>query len=738
MRLPLLAALSLALLAASAMADKPLDASYLRDHAQTRGFMLGRPVRPKVTSDGKHVLFLRAQARVPKMRLYEFEVATGKTRELLSPESLLKGAQENLSPEEKARRERQRVTVGGFTTYHLSPDGARILVSLSGKLYVVSRSTGSVTELKTGPGTLVDPKFSPDGKLVSYVRGNDVYTLDPTTQKETRVTTGGTPGKTHGLAEFVAQEEMNRFTGYWWSPDSKWIAYQENDAAGVEVWYVADPIKPEDAGHPTFYPRPGKANVSVRLGVVPATGGETVWVEWDAKKYPYLTNVHWQKKGGLTLAVQNRLQTELVLLRADPATGKTTPLLVERDPAWLNLNHDKPHWLDDGSFLWHGEGKDGPELQHRDKTGALLRVLVPAAEGFLGIVHADAKAKEVVYLASAEPTQQHLFRKPLAGGKAVALSQGAGLHSAVFGKSGDVWVHTASLLAAMPTSTVHHQDKPVGVLPAVAENPPFVVKQEIVKVGKEPGFHATLIRPRNFDAGKRYPTIVHVYGGPGHQEVQAQMTRRLIDQWLADQGFVVVAIDNRGTPGRGRDWERALSRKFGSVPLDDQVAGVQALAAKYPEMDAKRVGIYGWSFGGYMSALAALRRPDVFRAAVAGAPVVDWLDYDTHYTERYLGLPDVDKDAYREASLLTYAKDLKSPLLLVHGTADDNVYFRHTLKLADALFREGRDFELLPLSGLTHLLPDPVVMQRLYGRFAAFFHKHLGRPEARSASKGNR
>jgi dipeptidyl-peptidase-4 len=710
-----------------------LDTSYLRDHAQTRGFMLGRPVRPRIVPDGKSVLFLRSQPRVPKMRLYEFDVASGKTRELLTPEAVLKGAEEKLTPEEKARRERQRVTLGGFTTYQLSPDGKHVLVSLSGRLYLVGRKDGAVTELKTGQGTLVDPKFSPNGKSVSYVLDHDVYVIDLAKQKETRVTRGGTARKTHGLAEFVAQEEMNRYTGYWWSPDSKSIAFEEADAAHVEVWYLADPIHPDQPAQPNYYPRPGKANVKVRLGVVPvATGGETTWIDWNHAKYPYLGAVHWHRKGGLSLLVQTRSQQEQVLLRADPATSKTTALLSERDPAWVNLNHDHPHWLADGSFLWAGEGKDGPQLEHREKTGDLRKVLVGADEGFLEILQADSKSGSVVYRASTDPTQQHLFRKQLAGGKAVSLSKEPGLHSATFSRNGELYVHVASLQSAMPKTTVHRGDGSlVGELPSVAEDPPFSVKQEIHKVGKGAGFYTTIIRPRDFVDGARYPVIVHVYGGPTHQEVQASMTRRLIDQWLADQGFIVVAADNRGTPGRGRDWERAVYRKFGSVPLEDQVAALNALGEKFPEMDLRRVGVYGWSFGGYMAALAVLRRPDVFRAGVAGAPVTDWLDYDTHYTERYMGVPGKTDPAYKEGSLLSYAKNLQRPLLLVHGTADDNVYFRHTLKLADALFREGKDFDVLPLSGLTHLTPDAVVTQRLNGRFADFMQKHLGKPAFR-------
>jgi dipeptidyl-peptidase-4 len=717
--------------------DLPLDAKYLRDHAETRGFMLGRPVQARPTPDGKAVLFLRAQARVPRLRLFEFDTATGKTRTLLTPQRVLKGAEEKLSPEEKARRERMRVSVGGFTGFQLSRDGTLVLVSLSGRLYVYRRSDGDIRELNTGPGTILDPKFSPDGKCVAYVRNHDVSVIDLATGKERAVTTGGTERVTHGVAEFVAQEEMGRFTGYWWSPDSRFIAYEESDATGVEIWHVADPAHPEQTPGPSYYPRPGKKNVKVRLGVVPVTGGETVWVSWDTKSFPYLTTVRWPKKGPLLLAVQSRDQKRLVLRAADPATGKTRQLVAEEDSAWVNLDPGMPRWLDDGSgFLWTSERSGGPQLELRDTAGKLVRVLVPPQDGFMGVVDVDTKSRQVTYVASANPTQAQLFRVSLDGGQPTALTHAAGMHGAEFAKDHSIYLLSSHTPDKMPATRVFRADGSlIGELPSVAEDPPFLPRLEMVKVGEGKGFYAAVVRPRDFSSSKRYPVVVDVYGGPRHQVVLAAMSRWLMDQWLADRGFIVVAVDGRGTPGRGRDWERAIGKHFGSVPLDDQVAGLQALGKKYPEMDLSRVGITGWSFGGYMSALAVLRRPDVFKAAAAGAPVVDWLDYDTHYTERYLGLPQTDPDAYKEGSLLTYARDLKRPLLLIHGTADDNVYFRHSLKLVDALFRAGKDFEVLPLSSLTHMVPDAVVTLRLRMRIATFFEKHLGKPVHVKASR---
>ncbi len=714
--------------------DIAVDTTYLRTLAETRSFQLGRPQRPLPTPDGKAVLFLRSEARSARLSLFEFDVASGKTRELLTPADVLKGAEEKLSPEEKAARERMRVSAGGFTNFQLSDDGELILLSLSGRLYTVERTTKKVRELPTGKGFLLDPKFSPDGKKVSYVRNHDVYVLHLDTLKENQVTTGGTALVEHGVAEFVAQEEMARFTGYWWAPDSERIVYQETDNTGVEVWHVADPIRPESTPQPFFYPRPGKSNAKVHLGIIDIDGGKTRWIDWDRERYPYLATVRWSKKAPLCLAVQTRHQRELALLEVNTSTGKTTTLLTEKSSTWVNLRQEVPRWLPSGEgFLWVSERDDMPRLELRMPNGKIRRVVVNDEMGYQGLVSVNKTGDEVIFTASKNPTETHVYRLSLTDpfAEPEALTKEPGLHGAVFNRDHSLFVVTSRTMKAMPKSLVHRKDgKQAGELPAVAENPKRAPAVDLIKVGNQSRmFHAAVVLPQDYDVKKKYPVIVDVYGGPHHIHVTATQTRWLLDQWYADQGFIVVAIDGRGTPGRGVAWERAIYQKFGSVPLDDQIFGLRAIAQKYPLMDLNRVGIDGWSFGGYMSALAVMRRPEHFHAGVAGAPVCDWHDYDTHYTERYLGVPPKDAHAYKEGNLLTYAPELKRPLMILHGTADDNVYFRHSLKLVDALFKNGKDFEMVPLSGLTHMVPDPLVMERLHGRIAGFFQKHLGRPE---------
>jgi dipeptidyl-peptidase-4 len=423
----------------------------------------------------------------------------------------------------------------------------------------------------------------------------------------------------------------------------------------------------------------------------------------------------------------------MVVLAADLGTGKTTPLLTEKDPAWVNIDPDVPYFLPRrAGFLWTSDRPSGAQLEHRDLDGRLKRVLVPATFGYLGGRGARglglASDGQVVYFRGGnDPTQAHLFRVGLLGGAPVPVSADPGVHGAVWADRFAYFVDQVSSPGEMPRAIVRRADGTrVAELPSTAAAPPFVPTTEILTVKvDDKTFPCAVTRPRTGGAQRRYPVLLEVYGGPGHTMVSRQMARYLKSQWMADQGFVVVSLDGRGTPGRGRDWERAIRGSFGEVPLADQVAGLKALGAKLPELDLSRVGITGWSFGGYMAALAVIRRPDVFKAAVAGAPVTLWEDYDTHYTERYLGLPEENVSGYKQSSVLTNAERLERPLFLIHGTADDNVFFSHTLKLSNALFKAGRPHELLPLSGFTHMVPDPDVRERLEERIVRFFQKHL-------------
>ena len=708
---------------------------FLEQYAATKGFTLGQPTAIEVTPEGDAVLFLRSGPRSFVQSLYQFDTRTAREAVLLSADSLLGGHEEDLSPEERARRERMRMAARGIAAYSLSRDGRTLLVPLSGRLFLVERSTRTAREIVSRAGYPIDPQLSPDGKRLACVRDGDLYVTDVASGVETRLTTGGGGEVNHGLAEFAAQEEMGRFRGFWWSPDSATLAYEESNTTGMQRFFVADPADPakEPTGRP--YPRTGGKNAEVRLGLVSARGGNTTWVEWDREAFPYLAAVRWEENAPLTILIQNREQTEEHLLAVDAANGKTTQLLVETDAAWINLVPRLPKWLASGrGFLWMSERGGAWQLELRERSGKLQHVLTPPDFGLMAVADVDEDSKSVIVIASPKPTEKHLWRVGLDPGRGapVRLSEEPGVHDAFFGRGHSVYVHSSSTWAGESRWTVRKRGGEVlGQLQSAAESPPFLPQMELVKVGDNPAFHARITRPRRFDSARKYPVLVQVYGGPRAQMVLASRAGYLLQQWYADQGFLVVALDCRGTPNRGREWERAIKGNLIDLPLDDQVAGLQALGRRFPEMDLGRVGIYGWSFGGYFAAHAVMRRPEVYRAAVIGAPVSDWLDYDTHYTERYMGLPEKNAAGYTASSVLTYAGNLERPALIIHGTDDDNVYFVHSLKLANALFRAGKPYEFVPLSGFTHMVPDPQVTVRLQSRMAAFFLQHLtGEPSA--------
>jgi dipeptidyl-peptidase-4 len=549
----------------------------------------------------------------------------------------------------------------------------------------------------------------------------------------------------HARAEFVAQEELARFRGYWWSPDSKAIAYEEVDESQVDRLYLQDPANEFREPQAQAYPRPGRTNARCRFGVIqiaPAADGaprETRWLQLDSR-FEYVARIEWPAPETLLAIALTRDQRELALLSFDP-DGNSTTLVTERDELFLNSARELI-WMPQGhGFLWSSDRFGQLQLFQHATDGSLVRTLT-SPEFHLTALHGfDPKSGSIFVTRNPTPLAAELWELPVgdldaatadASVRAQKLAPAAELEGVNVQFAPRSRVHVRS--SAPPIGPVRFEvfdasGALAGTLRSLAETPPLQPKIELREVGADL-FQSLLVRPSAFEAGRKYPLLLLVYGGPHVNTVRANANSYATDQWIADHGFLVLRADNRGTPLRGRDWERAIFGKFASVPLDDQIAALQAWSEFEPAIDLKRVGIMGHSFGGFLASLAVLRRPDVFKAAVAGAPVVDWRNYDTAYTERYLGVPPPEgNETYAINGLLRYAADTsleKRPLLISHGTADDNVHFSESLLLADALFRAGKPFELIPQLGQTHQFHEPALQARYWQRIFAFFKQHLG------------
>lgn len=696
--------------------------------ARTRGYSLGLPQRAVPTADGRTVVFLRSGPADTRLRLYAFDVASRTERELLKP-----AGEETLSVAEKARRERARMTLSGITWFELAKDGRSLLAAQADKLMRVALPDGTAAPV---PGAgWIGPRLSPDGRFVAAVRDNDLHVIDLATGQDRRLTQGGSETLSHGVAEFIAAEELDREDGTWWSPDGRSLVEEEADTSGVEKHFITDPAQPEAAPVEFRYPRAGTANAVTRLFILPRDGGGKTEIVWDHAALPYIARVIWPEHGRLSLVLLNRAETVEQVLAVDPATGRTTKLLEETDPAWINLSPQLvrnappqaalPHWLADGSgFLWASERGGQWQLELRHADGTLDRAVTPANFPFLALDDVDEAAGRVVVTANTDPLGAGVFRLDLRGGAPQPLAAAPGLHAARFGEGHAVFADTiAGADGSAGTTLRDAEGRALAELRSEAATPPAIPKVEFTEAGKL-RFDALVVRPRDFSPGTKYPVILSVYAGPTVKVVARAPREYLEDQCLADHGFIVVSLDGRGTPGRGRAFERVTRFNLIDIPLQDQIDGLTALGARYPEMDMTRVGVTGWSFGGYFTQMATVRHPEVFRAGVAGAPVVDFADYDTAYTERYLGTPQEHPDAYRVSNMLTYAEQLSRPLLIMHGVTDDNVYFENTIKMTQALMRAGKPYNLLLLPG-THLLPDPVIRARVDEARERFFAEHL-------------
>lgn len=691
-----------------------LDEGIVRALAETHAYRSGTPQSPVVTPDGRAVLFLRAEARKPAQALFKLDIGTGHLTRLCAPDEVFKNP-DQLSPAERERRERLRQTATGFTSFELTPDGLSILLPLASHLFVFDRMTGGVRELPVD--NVFDAHLTPDGKRVAYVRDNDVRILDLDGKSpEVTITRGGTDKKPHGMAEFIAQEEFDRQRGFWFAPDGKRIVFEEADQTGVETLSIGDPAHPEKEPEKYAYPRAGKPNAITNFGIISTNGGMQTWIEWDQKKFPYVATVHWEENGQPTMYVLDRAQRTGELLAIDDKTGKTHPLLTEKDDAWLNVDTTVPRWIDAKTFLWSTERNGSWELEVRELEGNITRArsLLAPGQGYRSVVDVDTDKKRVVVEESAEPTERAVWSVPIAGGAPQQLGPSGGV------VDGTMSPHEHEHLVAYIASTTSYPrwtvfdgaGKEVAALASSGELPPWKPEIEMRRVGVD-GYRVAIVRPHGFLPKHKYPVIDAAYGGPGVNVVVADAFKFIRAQVVADAtSSIVVLIDARGTPYRDRAWERALAGKFGSLPMDGHVEALRTLASEITEMDLDRTGVYGWSFGGYFAAAAVLGHPDVYKAGVAGAPPADWHDYDTAYTERYLGVPNLASadQAYEAASLLEMAKKQTTPrpLLVLHGTADDNVYFTHSLRLAEALARANRPFTFIPLLGQTHLVADPM------------------------------
>jgi dipeptidyl-peptidase-4 len=689
----------------------PVD-SFPRQNARTRRFTLGAPRDIKVATDGSRIAFLRSSAGDdPVNRLWVYEVASQREREVVDPSQLLSPAVAGAMPAaERARRERARELAGGIVAFDADRDLTRATFAFAGLVFVADLATGNTRQLPSD-GSVFDPRFDPAATRVAYVSGS---TLRVTGDDGDRLVIGEDGANVSwGSAEFVAAEEMHRIRGYWWAPSGDQLLVERVDVSPVALWHIASPVEPWVAPATVRYPAAGTVNATVGLAII-GLDGTRIDVDWSSGEFEYLCDVSWPSQGDPTILAQTRDQGTLAILAVDAATGVVRELRRLRDAAWTDLTPGVPAWsgtrlvtveIDDDTYRLCADGEPltPPGVQVR-------RVL-------------SVEEHEALIVASTDPTEAHVARVDLEARELQWLSDRPGVHG---GASGARVVALVSQSMNHDGAAVHVlvEGQPRGVLRTFAARPVVEPRVEFEVVGDRQ-LHAAVVLPSNFSGDERLPVLVDPYGGPGHARVVKSRASYLTSQWFADQGFAVVIVDGRGTPGRSPSWERAIHNDLAGPVIDDQADALAELAERHHYLDLTKVGVRGWSFGGYLAALAVLRRPDMFHAAVAGAPVTDWRLYDTHYTERFLGDPATNAGAYERSDVVRLASKLERPLLIIHGLADDNVVVAHSLALSRALLEAGRPHRVLPLSGVTHVTSQEVVAENLLNFEVAFFREAL-------------
>ncbi|MFE7127189.1 prolyl oligopeptidase family serine peptidase [Streptomyces sp. NPDC057617] len=720
---------------------QPADlTAFPRQFARTRRFSLGVPSRFTVSPDGERVLFVRSvSGSDPRTPLWLYE--NGEERILADPATLTgPGPEELLSDEERTRRERDRVTAAGVVAYATDRAARLVAFALGGALWAVRTDGGDPWHIPTaGPAT--DPRPSPDGTLIAYVTGGALRTVRTDGTRDRALARPETADVTYGLADHVAAESIGRSRGYWWSPAGDALLVARVDASMVTRWYIGDPADPARPPRAIRYPAAGTANAETSLRLVTVDGvhtpvqlparapeDEAPEGRWQDLAFEYVVSAEWESAGPL-ISVQTRDQRTMWVLRADPATGAVEPLSRQTDDHWVEFPPGAPLRTASGVLVL-------PCVQGDTRSIRIGEVLSPAGLQIREVL--GAVGERVYFTASEEPTEVHVWSYEASYGGSyegadegergfVRLTDEPGVHSGAVG--GDTLV----LDSATPDGrrvTVLRGGKPVGRIAVLAEEPLVTPRPVHLTLGRRE-LRSRLHLPSWYEegSGRKLPVLLSPYAGPGMQVVtQARAWYTAVCQWFAEHGFAVLATDGRGTPGRGVEWQRAIVGDRLAPVLTDQIDALHAAAERYDALDLARVGIRGWSFSGCLAAGAVLRHPDVFHAAVAGAPPTDRRLYDTYWEERYLGHPEVQPEGYERSSPLSYVKSATvpvRPLLLIHGLADDNVVPAHTLRLSAALLAAGHPHSVLPLPGAGHLVAREGVADGLLLHELGFLKKSL-------------
>lgn len=695
--------------------------NFPRLHSRTQGFSLGVPRHLTVTAE--RVLFLRGLADHPKQSLWILDDQG--ERVLVDADQVMTVSDDDIPDEERARRERARERGSGVVTYACDRDARHVAFSLGGKL-LTTNTLDETTQLLAVDGPVVDPRPDPTGQRVAYVQDQALWSvrLDGTNAPR-MLASDRHPDVSWGLAEFVAGEEMGRTRGFWWAPDGRRLLAARVDVAPVRKWWIAGPIDPASRPTEIRYPAAGTPNASVSLALIDLNGEQSP-VEWDQESLPYLADVVWNDDGPLTLVVQSRDQQHVALLSVDLQTGQTEVIAQEQDAPWIELVPGNPAWLSDGRLVRAIQTQD-TRLLEIDGTvcgdPALMINRIVGLEEDAAIVIADVRAT---------PWRTVVGRIAVDGTTRI-LSDPDGIAGAAMGGGRLAIMQRTPETTEVVTTLYDSSESPQAVaqIPSVAVAAPDLPVQRHAPTGR--GDHAItqMFLPSGWSQSDGpLPVLLDPYGGPGARRVLAAGAANLTAAWFAANGFAVLVTDGPGSPGHSLSWSTKIAGDFAGPTLEGQIEALHDTAEANPGLlDLDRVAIRGWSFGGYLAALAVLRRPDVFHAAVSGAPVTEWRLYDTHYTERYLGHPDVTGQAYDQSSLVADAPNLTRPLLLIHGLADDNVVAAHTLQLSRALLEAGRPHEVLPLSGVTHFTPSEELNTNMLLFQLDFLRRSLGLPD---------